>query len=614
MPTKRPAAKRKRGFDQNEESSYDELIDAAAKVTRFRGWLDEGSSSPDGRMQHESFSLKIGGETLEVALGDSVLMRSASEESSFGDMDDSFDYYGSANKSDDRYVIARVERIWEEESDPESPGGKLQFLARWFLQKGEVESLRGTFSGVDSAEDFIARLTDKDLVLGNQTDPNPLTSICGAVQVVYRKPDADHELPTMPSNTYVCRYTTRIGEEAGHVDVIAFAGENDEWSDFLVGEDDPGFEGPTAGEVTNERSNDNSVASGSLSSSDVESEPPRAAGVSGPDEGSTEKRNIRVGPGHQAIVPSYLPNQISVSRNPIPVWKPGKISDTDMDDFLSKAAAILSPYLRSQKLTHTEPYSPLQCDRMEALYHSLDGAIKPTLSTVCTASELSSGPRADMLRECDSDAILAILNKMNYDTTAALAAIETNPRDFLTVWSIQEKELFNSGFRRYSGSLRMIYKGIAPSKDFKQVIDYHYRFKIPDQFRIFQDKKREQAVRMMECIETRRNISAGIQNSSFLNSVAEPSAKKRVVGSEWSKTSISDVAGAIEERRIKAKKLLLDVEKHMGEEKLHQIVTVIKRFNQRSTTANLKAMIVNICSGHPEFEQRLLEFFPKRLS
>jgi hypothetical protein len=348
-------------------------------------------------------------------------------------------------------------------------------------------------------------------------------------------PDADQELPTMPSNMYVCRYTTRIAEEAGHVDVIAFAGTNDEWSDYLIQDDEPGISCEPS-EVGEERSNGNSVASGSLSNSDGESEPEPSHGVTtvtGPDEGSTEKRDIRVGPGHQTIVPPYLPNQESVSRKPTLVWKPGKISDAEVDNFLSKAAAILSPYLRSNKLTHNEPYSPLQCDRMEALYHSLEGPAKPTLSTVCTAAELSSGPRVDMLRECDSDAILAILNEKNYDVEASLVAIEANPRDFLTVWSVQEKELFNSGFRRYSGSLRMIYKGIAPSKDFKQVIDYHYRFKIPDQFRIFQDKKREQAVRMMECIETRRNISAGIQNSSFGNSITEPSAKKRIVESEW---------------------------------------------------------------------------------
>ena len=80
----------------------------------------------------------------------------------------------------------------------------------------------------------------------------------------------------------------------------------------------------------------------------------------------------------------------------------------------------------------------------------------------------------------------------------------------MTVWSTDEKDIFGSGFRRYSGSLRMIAKSIAPTKEFKDVVDYYYRFKIPDQFRRLTDMKREQAVRIMECIETRRSINTFI--------------------------------------------------------------------------------------------------------
>ena len=84
------------------------------------------------------------------------------------------------------------------------------------------------------------------------------------------------------------------------------------------------------------------------------------------------------------------------------------------------------------------------------------------------------------------------------------------------MWTHAQKELFEAGFRRYAGSLRMIHKGLGPmtSKSFRDVIDYHYRFKIPDQFRVFQEIKREQAVRMMECIESRRNVNAAIPMSS----------------------------------------------------------------------------------------------------
>lgn len=51
---------------------------------------------------------------------------------------------------------------------------------------------------------------------------------------------------------------------------------------------------------------------------------------------------------------------------------------------------------------------------------------------------------------------------------------------------------------------------MGETKPLKGVIDYFYRFKIPDQFRKVQERKREQAIRMLECIETKRNLNAPI--------------------------------------------------------------------------------------------------------
>lgn len=96
-----------------------------------------------------------------------------------------------------------------------------------------------------------------------------------------------------------------------------------------------------------------------------------------------------------------------------------------------------------------------------------------------------------------------------YDVKNALGVVSASPREFVTVWTPQDKNVFDNAFRRYSGSLRAIYKGMG-NKNLQDVIDYHYRFKIPDQFRRFQERKREQAVRMLECIETRRSLNAPI--------------------------------------------------------------------------------------------------------
>merc|ERR1712194_303886 len=111
---------------------------------------------------------------------------------------------------------------------------------------------------------------------------------------------------------------------------------------------------------------------------------------------------------------------------------------------------------------------------MEELSKTLGRERLPTLSTVATASSLAG-------RNKNIDALLWNLHVSNYNVTAAIAAIKASPQDYLTVWSPEEKTIFNAAFRRFSGSLRAIYRGMAPNKALQEVIDYHYRFKIPDQ-------------------------------------------------------------------------------------------------------------------------------------
>ena len=56
-------------------------------------------------------------------------------------------------------------------------------------------------------------------------------------------------------------------------------------------------------------------------------------------------------------------------------------------------------------------------------------------------------------------------------------------------WSAHEKNLFDAGFKKHSGQLRNISLGL-PSKTTSEVIDFHYRFKIPSQYRKYLEKKR----------------------------------------------------------------------------------------------------------------------------
>jgi hypothetical protein len=130
MSETRSNSKRKRQEEHNDgESSSDGGTD-----TVFRGWLDEGVPRPDGTIDHDSFSISLGEDIVDINLGDSVLMRSPNQES-FDYTNDPIDYYGSSpSKSGNKMMIARVERIWEERrSQNPSRDSTYKFRARWFL-------------------------------------------------------------------------------------------------------------------------------------------------------------------------------------------------------------------------------------------------------------------------------------------------------------------------------------------------------------------------------------------------------------------------------------------------------------------------------------------------
>lgn len=347
---------------------------------------------------------------------------------------------------------------------------------------------------------------------------------------MYRNPDLDAEIPSfvLPA-TYLCRYSLRIDDDS-RVVVLPYTGDNDDWKEMTVSAltskkrsvddsneslDEEGTKGLFMHNLMTPRQGKNRRAS---------PEDENVYGMSGQkkrrrvgdfaeegiDEGTTEQRDIQVGSDHQVSVPPFVPSQQStiVSRNPVRMWKPDSISQEGTDDYIEQAAKILTPYLREHHLTQEEPYAPFPTKRMEDLSKLLSRKRLPTLSSVSSVSSLTS-EKVDALREFNIDALLRNLHVSNYDVKAAIAAIEASPKDYLVAWSPHEKARFNAGFRRYSGSLRAIYKGMG-NKGLSEVIDYHYRFKIPDQFRKVQERKREQAIRMLECIETKRHLNAPI--------------------------------------------------------------------------------------------------------
>jgi hypothetical protein len=248
-------------------------------------------------------------------------------------------------------------------------------------------------------------------------------------------------------------------------------------------------------------------------------------------EGSTAKGNIFIGPEHQVYVPPFVPGQKVASRNPTLVWKPG-VPDEILDGYLRDASKILNEYMEQNGLVINDPYAPLPSARVEAMVQAENNGKPMTLSRMSTASSLSQ-EHNELTRECKLDQLLTTLKDHDYNPKEALGYVAAHPRDYLTIWTQKERDSFNSVFRRHSGSLRMISKALAGSKTFKDVVDYHYRFKIPDQFRRYQEKKREQAVRMMECVEHRRSLETSILPRDEAAAEKRKRAESKKNSEEW---------------------------------------------------------------------------------
>jgi len=211
---------------------------------------------------------------------------------------------------------------------------------------------------------------------------------------------------------------------------------------------------------------------------------------------------IHVGEGHQAVVPPLSslkdPSAYNTQSKAICVWIPGRIPDDALKRYFSDSRKELKKFVERQK--------------GEYIFEADTVSMPPS----CVAESDPSAPRGalwlkkDLARECNGDELLDELHRNDYSVEAALAVITKTPRKFLTLWSASERQRFELGFQKYCGTLRSIAK-LIPSKNAKDVVDYHFRFKIPEQFRKYAEQKMQQARRMMATADLRllENASAG---------------------------------------------------------------------------------------------------------
>jgi hypothetical protein len=197
---------------------------------------------------------------------------------------------------------------------------------------------------------------------------------------------------------------------------------------------------------------------------------------------------IKVGLEHQATIPPQInKRKYTPKRNsPSAVWQPQMITDVKLNAYFKDAENILREYMKKKGM-----------DMTRSLPHNVPSVFSASDSTARTSSHCA-------YREFNVDDLMFLLHDHNYNTTTALRGLKNYPEDYLFIWTREDKALYNVGFQKHASNLHNISKNIKETKNHKDVVDYHYRFKIPDQFKRFQDLKREQSRRMLEAGERLR--------------------------------------------------------------------------------------------------------------
>lgn len=565
----------------------------------------------------------------------------------------------SCNQFDLKW-LCRVESLFSEE-------GKQLFNGRWFYDASDLEALLPKCRKGEEEEnlrevlDIVRNAESPQLVLSNLEEPNALTAIQKVCSVIYR-PTADEgstavvEDDQQHQNTFICAYrlnwddelksfTTHEIDTDEDVDAGAdvesmsdtmVAGQNkdvqedssnrhenghDEEDEDGGGDDDE--DGPSAPEGTGDESagddTDNSVSPFSH--------------VIQEGEGSALRGDIMIGERYQVHVGPFVPNQKVVSRKPTLVYKPGCLDNTDINQFSKDLSVFHTSYLRKQNLTTSpdEPYTPLPVKRAETLLRNQMAAGKDavlTASSLCTAATMfpfkyssddakEQQQRLTLLKECNIDEILAVLFEQGFNTKDAMTAIRLNPERVSSGWSATEREIFHDSYRRHQGSLRMVGKALAPTKNMKEVVDYFYRFKIPDQFRMYQNRKREQAIHLMELVEKRRQgTPIDLTGSSSTNNGNQDDNDDDPESLKWHDSTVEESmqqsgdAGSLSDRRRNAKQLLLEVEEQMGTDVLNRVAAGIQRLHS-GYDREIKDKLLRDLRSQPDLQRRFLEFMPR---
>lgn len=538
-----------------------------------------------GREYHDSALIKTNnGSTYTLKKGDSVFM-----------------------KIDGEMLICRISGFFVKISEESQ---KIMVEGRWCLSRRDLKDKLGESITPDVVE-FFNHLSYNEVVLTHLMEENEICYIQKQCDICYVKPD--EELPTgLHPHARLCRYKLDIDVQAKTIEWQEYEGDDEAGEekgkeessmveaneDMLTNEDDAMNTDTRTVETLSSASEDEGGNEESDSSSS--SEAPVKAQPIQEGEGSALRGDIQVGPKYQMKVGKFVPGQTVRSRGAKLVFKKGAIDDDSLHGFLEKAAKLHRAYLKKHGILLQDPYTPLSQEEAENLMKELPKDELPTGSTLSTASMLS-GKRCNLTKECSPDYLLEILSENLYDTKKALRAVEADLERITVGWTKHERDIFDDGFRRHEGELRPIARAIAPTKSMREVVDYHYRFKIPDQFRKYQDKKREQAARMLNCIETRQYHDSLVSSNDTMSK-----------SSHWTEKSAADLATQKNERVQSAKDLLLEIKNRLGKAVMVNVASVVREL-QVSYTQEARDDLFKLLHDQPELQKRFLGFLPKHV-
>jgi hypothetical protein len=467
----------------------------------------------------------------------------------------------------------------------------------WLLHRTDVENLLGDSASLD-CRTFLNELSERELILTRKLAILDITKIVGKSRVLFLQPKGD--VPSsFPGREYFCRFILEINASNKKLEWVALDSNQIVLQTAENSDDPDDDDARVLDETLSSPSNDGG------STTSIEDTSKIALQEGG---GAMLRTEIRVGSTYQADVRPFVPGRVSQSRMPVLVYKANAISDSDLFHFLNRVADLHNDYLQNNLITLEEPYTPLSHARAEDFMRVTSRFQRFTGSSMSTSSMLAGKP-CRLQRECNSDAVLETLTFHKYDTAAAFSAIQSDICLITSGWTKSEREIFDCGFRRNTGSLRDAARAMSTTKSMKDVIDFFYRFKVSDQFRKFQDKKRTFAVQMVECIEARKHLESLSSNHAL--GLSANIIDSACPSSHWSGKSISSIAVVTDDRVRSAKELLLDVREKYGNNRLVEVVSVIRQL-QDCYDVESRSHLFKLLDGHPELQKRFLDFLPKQ--